>query len=207
MTSVTMIDYGIGNVRSVQKALEHVGADVLLTADPEAIRTAGRLVLPGVGAFGAGMAALRERGLADAIKEAAEQGTPLLGICLGMQLLFEESEELGKHRGLALLPGWVVRFPVNHLKVPHVGWNQIEHDGEHPLLQGVPSGAYAYFVHSFYCAAADPDDVIASTEYGLRFPAIVGRGNVAGIQFHPEKSQHIGLRILRNFVEAAGEEA
>lgn len=206
MTKVTMVDYGIGNVRSVQKALEHVGAEVTLTANPDAIRTAGRLVLPGVGAFGAGMTALRQRGLVAAIQEAAERGAALLGICLGMQLLFEESEELGKHRGLALLPGWVVRFPVNHLKVPHVGWNQIEHDGDHPLLQGVPSGAYAYFVHSFYCAAGDPDDVIASTEYGLHFPAIAGRKNVTGIQFHPEKSQHVGLRILRNFVQAAGDQ-
>jgi len=206
MTTVTMIDYGIGNVRSVQKALEHVDANVVVTADPDAIHAARRLVLPGVGAFGAGMAALRERGLVAAIQEAVEQGAALLGICLGMQLLFEESEELGKHRGLAFLPGWVVRFPVNDLKVPHVGWNQIEHDGNHPLLEGVPSGAYAYFVHSFYCAAADPDDVIASTEYGLRFPAVVGRENVAGIQFHPEKSQQVGLRILRNFVDArAGE--
>lgn len=204
MTTVTMVDYGIGNVRSVQKALEHVGADVVLTADPEAIRTARRLILPGVGAFGAGMAALRERGLVAPIQEAAEQGVALLGICLGMQLLFEESEELGKHRGLALLPGWVVRFPVNELKIPHVGWNQIEHDGEHPLLAGVPSGAYAYFVHSFYCAATDPEDVIATTEYGLSFPAIAGRGNVAGIQFHPEKSQQVGLRILRNFVNGSG---
>ncbi|MDX1686557.1 MAG: imidazole glycerol phosphate synthase subunit HisH [Candidatus Promineifilaceae bacterium] len=204
MTTVTMIDYGLGNVRSVQKALEHVGAEVALTADPDVIRSAGKLVLPGVGAFGAGMAALRERGLVPAIQEAVEQGAALLGICLGMQLLFEESEERGKHRGLALLPGWVVRFPVNDLKVPHVGWNRIEHDGDHPLLAGVPSGAYAYFVHSFYCAAGDPDDVIASTEYGLRFPAIASRGNVAGIQFHPEKSQHVGLRILRNFVQATG---
>ncbi len=150
------------------------------------------------------MAALRERGLVAPIQEAAEQGAALLGICLGMQLLFEQSEELGKHRGLALLPGWVVRFPVNELKIPHVGWNQIEHDGEHPLLAGVPSGAYTYFVHSFYCAATDPDDVIATTEYGLRFAAIAGRGNVAGIQFHPEKSQQVGLRILRNFVNGSG---
>ena len=205
MRKVTMVDYGIGNVRSVQKALEHVGAEVALTADPAKIRTAEKVVLPGVGAFGAGMAALEERGLAPAIQTAAERGAWLLGICLGMQLLFEESEEMGQHRGLGLLPGRVVRFAANELKVPHVGWNEIEHDGNHPLLEGVPAGAHAYFVHSYYCVPADEGDVIARTTYGLRFAAIAGRGKVAGIQFHPEKSQHVGLRILRNFVEATGE--
>lgn len=206
MTTVAMIDYGLGNVRSVQKALEHVAADVVLTADPEVILRAEKLVLPGVGAFGAGMAALRKRGLVTAIQEAVGQGTPLLGICLGMQLLFEESEEFGRHRGLSLLRGWVVRFPVNELKIPHVGWNQIEHDGEHPLLKGVPDGARAYFVHSLYCEPTDPGDVIARTTYGIPFAAIVGRGNVTGIQFHPEKSQQVGLRILRNFVHRTGDQ-
>lgn len=195
-----MIDYGIGNVRSVQKALEYVGAEVALAADPEAIRTAGRLVLPGVGAYGAGMAALRERDLVEAIQEAAGRGAPLLGICLGMQLLFDESEEMGHHKGLGLLRGRVARFPAQELKVPHVGWNEIEHDGNHPLLAGVPAGSHAYFVHSYYCIPADPTAVIARTTYGLPFAAIAGRENVAGIQFHPEKSQHVGLRILRNFV-------
>lgn len=198
-----MVDYGIGNVRSVQKALEHVGAEVVLTADPDVIRTADKVVLPGVGAFGAGMAALEEGGLIAAIREAAGRRSWLLGICLGMQLLFEESEEMGRFEGLGLLPGRVVRFPASEMKVPHVGWNEIEHDGGHPLLEGVPAGAYAYFVHSYYCVPADAGVVIARTEYGLRFAAIAGRGNVAGIQFHPEKSQHVGLRILRNFVKAA----
>ena len=204
MTTVTMIDYGLGNVRSVQKALEHVAANVVLTADPGVIRRAEKLVLPGVGAFGAGMTALRKRRLVTTIKGAADQGTPLLGICLGMQLLFEGSEEFGRHRGLSLLQGWVVHFPINDLKIPHVGWNQIEHDGDHPLLKGVPDGARAYFVHSLYCEPSNPDDVIASTTYGLPFASIVGRENITGIQFHPEKSQQIGLRILRNFVHGSG---
>lgn len=206
-TKVTMVDYGIGNVRSVQKALEHVGAEVALTANPDVIRTSAKVVLPGVGAFGAGMAALEERGLIGAIRETAGRGRWLLGICLGMQLLFEESEEMGRHEGLGLLPGRAVRFAATELKVPHVGWNEIEHDGSHLLLEGVPAGEHAYFVHSYYCVPADEGDVIARTEYGLRFAAIAGRGKIAGIQFHPEKSQQIGLRILQNFVEATGEAA
>lgn len=197
---ITMIDYGIGNLRSVQKALEHAGATVQLSADPVAIREAEKLVLPGVGAFGAGMAALQRRGLTDPIMEAAGRGTPLLGICLGMQLLFDESEERGRYDGLGLLPGRVVRFSDKVVKVPHMGWNQIEHDGTHPLLQSVAGGAHTYFVHSYYCQPARPEDVIARTVYGEPFAAIAGRANVVGIQFHPEKSQQVGLRILRNFV-------
>jgi glutamine amidotransferase len=198
---ITMIDYGIGNLRSVQKALEHVGARVRLTDDPKGILAAEKLVLPGVGAFGAGMAALVQRELAEAIAQGAGRGIPLLGICLGMQLLFDESEERGLHKGLGLLPGRVVRFAGEGLKVPHMGWNQIEREWDHPLLQGVKSGAHTYFVHSYYCRPARAEDVIAHTEYGERFAAIAGRTNVVGIQFHPEKSQQVGLRILRNFVE------
>jgi len=198
---ITMIDYGIGNLRSVQKALEHAGATVRLSADPVAIRGAEKLVLPGVGAFGAGMAALQTRGLTEPILEAAGRGTPLLGICLGMQLLFDESEERGRYDGLGLLPGRVVRFADKELKVPHIGWNQIEHDGTHPLLQGAASGTHTYFVHSYYCRPARAEDVIARTVYGEPFAAIAGHANVVGIQFHPEKSQQVGLRILHNFVE------
>lgn len=197
---ITMVDYGIGNLRSVQKAFEHLGAAVSLTDDPRAISEAEKLVLPGVGAFASGMAALHQRSLIAPLLSAASTGTPLLGICLGMQLLFEESEEMGRHRGLALLPGRVVRFSGDSLKVPHMGWNQIEHSGDHPLLDGVPSGAHAYFVHSYYCLPADPGSVIAETEYGRRFAAIAGVERVVGIQFHPEKSQDVGLRILRNFL-------
>ena len=200
MTSITMIDYGIGNLRSVQKALEHTGAEVRLTSDPDQIVAAGKLVLPGVGAFGAGMAALRRRNLVAPIREAVAAGIPLLGICLGMQLLFDESEELGAHQGLGLLSGRVRRFSGEGLVVPHMGWNQIEHDGAHPLLGGVPDGAHAYFVHSYYCQPHSPETIVACATYGLPFAAITARDRVVGLQFHPEKSQHVGLRILENFV-------
>lgn len=195
-----MIDYGIGNLRSVQKALEHAGAQVELTSDPARIAAARKLVLPGVGAFGAGIAALRKRDLVTPIKDAVAAGTPLLGICLGMQLLFDESEEQGAHLGLGLLSGRVLRFSGEGLVVPHMGWNQIEHDGSHPLLRGVPDGAHAYFVHSYYCEPKSTQATIARTAYGLSFAAITGRDNVVGLQFHPEKSQHVGLRILENYV-------
>jgi imidazole glycerol-phosphate synthase subunit HisH len=201
---VTMIDYGFGNVRSVEKALAHTGATVLLTADPVAVRRARKLVLPGVGAFAAGMVALNERELGGAILEAAASGVPLLGICLGMQLLFDRSEEMGDHAGLGLLPGRVVRFQGDGLKVPHMGWNELEPQRSHPLLAGIPAGAHAYFVHSYFCQPEEPGDLIASADYGGPFAAVAGRANVAGLQFHPEKSQHVGLRILHNFLEWEG---
>lgn len=205
--SVTMIDYGGSNLRSVKKAFEAVGASVVVTDDPATVCRAGRLVLPGVGAFGAGIDALRTRELDDAIRTCVGRGASVLGICLGMQLMFDTSEEMGLHQGLGLIPGHVVRFPsppagvgeAEKLKVPHVGWNQIIHDGCHPLLAGVPAGAHAYFVHSFFCVPADPADILATTDYGGAFAAIVGRGRVFGIQFHPEKSHSVGLRILRNY--------
>lgn len=201
-----MIDYGGSNLRSVQKAFAAVGGEVQVTADPAIVRAARKLILPGVGAFGAGIAALRERGLAQVIVEQAESGKPLLGICLGMQLLFDASEEMGAHAGLGLLPGRVVRFNDNgatgaRLKVPHMGWNQIDHDGRHWLLAGVPAGAYAYFVHSYYCRPGDATLTVAHTDYGAPFTSVAGRDNIYGIQFHPEKSQRVGLRILRNFIE------
>lgn len=203
---VTMIDYGGSNIRSVQKAFEFIGARVVVTADPEQVRRAKRVVLPGVGAYGPGMAALHERGLAEAVLSAVRNGVPLLGICLGMQFLFDESEEMGRHAGLGLLPGRVVRFqhqPLmpdeRGLKIPHMGWNQISHEAIHPLLAGVPEGAHAYFVHSYYCAPASQTDIVATSEYGGAFAAVVGRGRVFGIQFHPEKSQRVGLRILDNY--------
>jgi len=225
--TLTMIDYGGSNLRSVQKAFEAVGTQVDVTADPAVVLKAQRLILPGVGAFKAGMAGLKQRGLDEAIREAAAGGVPLLGICLGMQLLFEQSSEMGRHEGLGLIPGQVIGFPgygpppvqpgedlsehlpqerlaprdrrTGVLKIPHMGWNQVEHEGRHPLLDGVLSQSYAYFVHSFYCFPADPDSVIAWTEYGVRFASIVGHGRILGIQFHPEKSQQTGLRIIRNF--------
>jgi glutamine amidotransferase len=197
---IAVVDYGVGNLRSVEKALIAVGAEVELTADQRTIQKAKKVVLPGVGAFGDGMAGLHECGLVDALKEAVEQGKPLLGICLGMQLLFDRSEEHGEHIGLGLLPGSVRRFPSTDRKVPHTGWNRILPAQEDPLLQDLPAQAYAYFNHSYYCQAIC-EDTIAYTEYGLHYSSIVRRGSLYGVQFHPEKSQHVGLIILKNFVE------
>ena len=213
---ITIVDYGVGNLRSVQKALEQVGAPAAISSDPAAVEATPGIVLPGVGAFGDGMAELRRRGLAAPLQRQAMAGTPLLGICLGMQLLFESSEEMGEHRGLGLLPGKVVRFPPGPLKVPHVGWNRLrpvqqpspgeppppgQHPlpSQHPLLAGIGDGAYAYFVHSYYVQPAEPGDVLATTDYGFEFAAVVGRGRIWGAQFHPEKSQEVGLRLLANF--------
>lgn len=200
---IAIIDYGAGNLRSMRNALVHLGAEVKTVDDPANL-SADKIVLPGVGAFGKGIERLRDAGFERPLKKAAAAGTPLLGICLGMQFLFEESDELGHYEGLGLLPGHVTRFPGDGPKVPHIGWNQIEKTGAHPLLDGVPDGAYTYFVHSYYPVAAESGDVLATTEYGLRYASMVGRDNVYGIQFHPEKSQAIGLHILRNFVTMDG---
>lgn len=198
---IVMIDYGAGNIRSVQKAFEHIGANITLTAEPEPILRAKKLVLPGVGAFGSGINALRRRQLDEAIIDAANSGVPLLGICLGMQFLFDQSDEMGTHRGLGLIPGQVTRFDLaeKNLKVPHMGWNQIEFQRSHPLLNGVPYGSHAYFVHSYYCVASAESDVLAQTQFGHSFASCVARDNIFGIQFHPEKSQRVGLQILNNF--------
>jgi glutamine amidotransferase len=204
---IAIIDYGIGNLRSVEKAFQHVGGDARLTADPAVVRAAHGVVVPGVGAFGACALGLRNGGFEVLVLEAAEAGKPLLGICVGMQLLFESSEEMGQHAGLGLLPGRVLRFSEGmvdpagqRLKVPQIGWNQLHHDGSDPLLGGVPSGSFAYFVHSYYCAPAEPSDMVATTDYGIDYASIVRRDNLWGVQFHPEKSQAVGLQILRNFV-------
>lgn len=197
---IVLIDCGIGNLRSVEKALAAVGATVRVTSDPETIRHAGKLVLPGVGAFGDAVVGLEKRGLTGVLRRAAAEGIPLLGICLGMQLFFEGSEEHGEHDGLRLLPGRVRRFPEGDLKIPQTGWNRILPCQKTPLLHGLEAGEYAYFNHSYYCDA-QPDDTLAETDYGIRYPSVVGRGPIYGVQFHPEKSQHVGLTILRNFVE------
>ena len=199
---IALIDYGIGNLRSVQKALEHVGAEVTLTEDPAVVLAADKVVLPGVGAFRDGMAGLRARGLDQAVCETVARGTPLLGICVGMQVLFDVGEERGEHRGLGMLAGRVKEFTAPGLKVPQTGWNQIEPVRASPLFRGLPSGAYAYFNHSYYCTAA-PADSLATTCYGEAFASVVGRGCLYGIQFHPEKSQAVGLLLLKNFVELA----
>ena len=195
---IAIVDYGVGNLRSVQKALERVGATAVVSSDPATLDAAQGLVLPGVGAFGDGMASLRARGLVEPLLRQVEKGKPLLGICLGMQLLFAESEEMGCHPGLGLLPGRVVRFPEGTLKVPHVGWNRLDAP-QGDLLAGVAGGAYAYFVHSYYVLPEDPVDVLATTEYGVEFASVVGQERLWGAQFHPEKSQEVGLRLLKNY--------
>lgn len=198
---IALVDYGVGNLRSVEKALVAAGAEVTLTDDSAVILAADKVVLPGVGAFGDGMAGLQQRGLVEVIQKLVQEGKPLLGICLGMQLLFESSEEMGEYRGLGLLPGRVVRFPAQAgLKVPQIGWNQVLPVWISKLLYDLPGGSYAYFNHSYYCAA-QPEDTLGMTEYGLPFPSVVGRGRLYGAQFHPEKSQAMGMQILRNFVE------
>ena len=200
---IAIVDYGIGNLGSVTKGFRHAGAETVLTGDPDELRAAEALVLPGDGAFGATMAEVRDRGLVPVLRAAAANGTPLLGICIGMQLLFEESEEHGHHEGLGLLPGRVRRF-AGVLPVPHMGWNRLRRRREHPLLDGLEDGAHVYFVHSYFCEAPD-EVVIATSDYGSDFAAIVGRGSVLGVQFHPEKSQAVGLRMVANFVRLVAE--
>ena len=202
MRDVILIDAGTGNLRSVQKALECVGANVERTNDSKIVLSGRKIVLPGVGAFGNFMSGLRAQGLEDAVKEAVMRGVPLLGICVGMQGLFKIGEELGSHKGLGLLEGKVVRFPESpSVKIPHTGWNQLEVQNDTSLFNGISSGAYVYFNHSYYCQAKDSSDVIASTDYGLSYACAVQRENIFGVQFHPEKSQAVGLQILKNFLE------
>jgi glutamine amidotransferase len=204
---IAIIDYGAGNLRSVRNTLTYLGAGELVTVStPDQLNGADKIVLPGVGAFGAGMDALREAGFEEPIKEKVAAGVPLIGICLGMQYLFESSDEMGDHKGLGLLSGRVTRFPedtlqAQGLKIPHMGWNQLHTRRASPLLAGIASGGYAYFVHSYYVEAGDASDVLATTDYGIDFPSVVGRGNVFGIQPHPEKSQIVGQQILKNFLE------
>src|SRR6266446_967009 len=201
MPSIAIIDYGMGNLRSVQKGIERVGFAAEVTRDAERIEAAAGVVLPGVGAFGACMENLRTYGLIDAVRQVIERGTPFLGICLGMQLLFEESEEFGPVKGLGILPGRVVRFAADPArKVPHMGWNALRMVRAAPALAGIDDGAYVYFVHSYYPVPADPAVVATTTPYGCDFASSVVRDNVFACQFHPEKSQQVGLRLLDNFV-------
>lgn len=204
MNDVILIDAGTGNLRSVQKALESIGANVERTDRPQKVLSGRGVVLPGVGAFGDFMSGLRARGLEDVIKDAAKRGVPLLGICVGMQALFEIGEEMGTHAGLGLLAGKVVRFAESlSVKIPHTGWNQVEVKKEAPLFNEIKAGAYVYFNHSYYCQAWNSSDIIATTDYGLTYACAVQRENIFGVQFHPEKSQMVGLRILKNFLEVA----
>jgi glutamine amidotransferase len=194
---VAIVDYQMGNLHSVQKACSKVGLKSKLVNHAADIRKAQAVILPGVGAFGQAMQHLTSRRLVKALKEAAASGKPFLGICLGMQLLFDYSEEFGRHEGLGIFPGKVVPFP-KKLKVPHMGWNQIVVEQKNPFFRGVPNQAYMYFVHSFYCVPKDPGVVLTTTDYGLSFTSAAGRARVCGIQFHPEKSQNTGLVIYRN---------
>jgi imidazole glycerol-phosphate synthase subunit HisH len=201
---LVVIDYGAGNLRSVLHALNHLGVEsIRIARTPQDLRAADKIILPGVGAFGAGMQKLHEQGLVQPIKDAVHAGTPYLGICLGMQFLFEYSDEMGHHKGLGLLPGHVTRFAdMPGFKVPHMGWNQLQPQrADVPLLKHIPAGSYAYFVHSYYCVPANPGDAILCVDYGIPFTAGVGRENIMGVQFHPEKSQKTGLQILTNFLE------
>jgi len=197
---IAIVDYGMGNLRSVQKAIEYLGGEALITRDAGVIAEAERLILPGVGAFGDAMDNLRRFGLIDPICRFAETPRPLLGICLGMQLLFNESEENGPHRGFGFISGRVVRFALPRTyKVPQMGWNRLTLT-DHPLWEGLGEAPYVYFVHSYH-AERDTEATIAESDYGYLFPAAAARGNVMGVQFHPEKSGDVGLRILNNFME------
>jgi len=197
---LAIIDYGMGNRRSVEKALEHVGVQAVLTSDPARLRAAGGLVLPGVGAFPRAMANLRELGLEEPIRELVGAGTPMLGICLGMQLAFDSSTELGGAAGLGLLPGEVLPLQTRGAKLPHIGWNEVEFQHPtSPLLDGIPSRCAFYHVHSLAPVPASASDVLGTAEYGAPFVTAVHRENFYGVQFHPEKSSAAGLRLLANF--------
>ncbi|CAI4030847.1 Imidazole glycerol phosphate synthase subunit HisH [Nitrospira tepida] len=209
---IAIIDYGMGNLRSVQKAFETVGCPAVVTRSPQVIRDASHVVLPGVGAFADCMKNLDHYGLIQPIRAAIQSGKPFLGICLGFQVLFSESEEFGLHKGLDILSGRVLRFPWTckpsvdsrpagsaGLKVPHMGWNQITIERRAPPLAEIENGASLYFVHSYYVAPADPSVIATTTTYGLSFASSIWRDNVVACQFHPEKSQSVGLRIVKNF--------
>jgi len=196
---IALIDYGMGNLGSVSNALSFIGAQYEITSDPAVIAAADSAILPGVGAFGDCMANLREHGLVEAIREYVAADRPFLGICLGLQLLFTEGEEMGTHAGLDIVPGRVIRF-THALKIPQIGWNQIALRQDCPQLEGVPEGAYVYFVHSYHVVPEDASVIATTTDYGYEFVSAIRRGNLFATQFHPEKSADVGLAMLRNFV-------
>ena len=204
--NVAIIDYGMGNLRSVEKALHAVGAEAVITSDAEVIRSADKVILPGVGAFGDCMKNLEQYGLIPVIHETVESGKPFLGICLGLQLLFESSEESPGVKGLSLLPGALYKIPANGVKVPHMGWNSLEIKKPDGIFEGLPQDTFVYFVHSYYLKAENESDVSARTFYSVSIDAAVSRGNLFGVQFHPEKSGEAGLQMLRNFARLCGEE-
>ena len=195
---IAVIDYGMGNLRSVQKAFEFLGYDAEIVTDPQVTARATHLVLPGDAAFGDAMRNLERLGWVARLRAEVAAGKPFLGICVGLQLMFEASEEMGQHAGLGLLPGRVIRFPAGQ-RVPQIGWNQISIERPSVLFDGVPDGSFFYFVHSFYVAPGDPSHSLAATDYGIRYTSVAGGGRTCGVQFHPEKSQERGLRLLANF--------
>ena len=201
MMKIAIIDYGMGNLHSAAKALEKVGAQVTVTRDPELVRQADKVILPGVGAFGDCMKNLNERGLAPVIHEVIAAGKPFLGICVGLQMLFEGSEEDPGVAGLGIFKGMVRKIAAPGLKIPHMGWNNLEYRTSSSLFQGLPPAAYVYFVHSFHAVPTDESCITAVTDYGGQVTAAVGRGLVQAVQFHPEKSSSVGLKILANFKE------
>ena len=199
--NIALIDYGIGNLRSVKKAFEAVGTNIVQTSESNLILNADKVVLPGVGAFKDGVKGLQNRNLIPTLRELKRRKTPLLGICLGMQLLFDTSSEMGNNKGLGFIEGEVRKFSNSALKIPQTGWNQIEIINKSPLLKDVKDQSYVYFNHSYYCDPSKSVDMIAQTDYGLAYASAVQKGSIYGVQFHPEKSQDIGLIILKNFVE------
>lgn len=201
---VAIIDYGAGNLSSVKKALDYLGADSVITQDKNTILSATHVILPGVGSFGDAMASMKERGLVDVVKEAALSGKPFLGICLGLQLLFESSQESPGAQGLGIFNGEIVTIPKNiGLKVPHIGWNSIKLCQNDGIFNGIEDESYFYFVHSFYLKGAD-DTVAATTQYGVEIQCAVQKGNICAVQFHPEKSSETGLKLLKNFLNMEG---
>ncbi len=211
---IAVIDSGIANLRSVQKGFERVGADAKIVDDPRALRDASGIVLPGVGAFRDGITKLQDGGFVEPLLQAIDAGKPILGICLGLHFLFSESEEFGQHKGLNIIKGRVVRFPEAtlssdgggtkaRLKIPHMGWNRIEIVRQAPIFKGIPDGGFFYFVHSYYVQPEDEGVIAATTEYGLTFTSVLWRDNLFACQFHPEKSQSLGLQLLKNFASLA----
>ena len=201
--SIAIIDYGIGNLRSVEKAFTAQGIDAVVTRDEKVLRNADKLVLLGVGAFGYAMQSLRERGFDELVIEAANAGKPIIGLCVGLQMMFEEGHEFGVHKGLGLLKGRVVKFPDN-LHVPHIGWNQVALQSahrQHPIFRGLEDQSFFYFVHSYYVEPETVSCVLGTTDYGISYASICGLDNIVGVQFHPEKSQATGLKLLHNFAE------
>ena len=199
---IAIIDYDAGNIKSVEKAINYLGSECTITRDPDVILNADGVILPGVGSFGDAMGKLENYGLIPVINQVAEKGIPFIGICLGLQLLFDESEESPGVKGLSLLKGKIKRFPSDMgLKVPQIGWNSLEYDNPGKLFEGISEGSYVYFVHSYYLEAEDKSIVKASSEYGVKFHASVELGNIFACQFHPEKSSDVGLKILSNFLK------